>query len=162
MDEQEENYFEEDVLDDDFGGQDEFVMGYTEGQERARAGGGDMLTIIEGEGALARAQQRMEQRQASTQLDRRFLSYYNEVRSIYPRFNIDDEVILKDKFNALKNHSFKNPQAFILATIALRESNYSLTHDKVLFAFDLASQTNQLTISEADIVRYCRLILNSS
>lgn len=159
--EEKDNYFEEDVFEENNTFENELVMGYTEGQERARAGGGDMLTQIEGEGALARAQQRMEQRQAGTQLDRRFLGYFNEVKNVYPRFNIDDEVVLKDKFNALKNHMFKNPQAFILATIALREGNYKLEHKNILFAFDLASKTDQFTLTEADIIRYCRLIMSA-
>ena len=137
----------------------EYVMGYSEGIQRARGGAQVMGSEIEGKGLLAKFQERQDRRQAGTQLDRKFLADLSELKRFYSNFGVDDEVFLKNKFTSLHLHEYKNSTTFLLAVIALREGEGKLSKEGLKVAFNLASDINQLSITNEDVIRYCRLIL---
>jgi hypothetical protein len=133
------------------------VMGYGEMKERWRAGAEIMATEIEGTGTLARAQQKLELKQAGSSTERALLAFYNEVkRSYYKRFAPDDEVLMFDRFRGLKNYTFKNPYAFLLAYIAEREG--ALDKRQLAELMDIVKGTGTSNVEEADIIRYYRLL----
>jgi hypothetical protein len=133
----------------------EFVMGFQEGQARARAGGQIMGSQIEGEGRLARLQQFVDYRQKDTQIERQFLSAFFEFRD---QFNEADEVLLKDKFLSLKNFTYKNPVVYLLAEYVLHQGRGEITRVALHEALRLAEGIDQKEITEEDIIRYCRLL----
>lgn len=137
-----------------------FVMGYQESTQRARAGAGLMGSQIEGTGILARAQQRIERRQLGSQIEGQLLAYYTEVSQLYRGFAADDEVIMMQKFKGLKHYKFKNPQVFLLAYIAytISKNGKDLDSQTVKLCMNLATDTDQLSITEESIIRYWRLI----
>lgn len=141
----------------------EFEIGFGELMERERAGAQIMGTEIEGQGKLAKVQQYIERRQAGTQNERRMLNYFIELSDIYKNFSADDEVVLKDKFSKLPHSKYKNPLAFLLAEIILREGNGEITKKGLNVAKGLIKETNQVGfIIEEDLVRYCRLLKNQN
>ena len=133
----------------------EFVMGYREAQERARAGAQVMGTEIEGRGALARAQERLEKRTGSA-ADRKLLIFFRQVAEMYKRFAPDDEVLMMDEFHRLPNYKYKNPYAFLLAYIATRER--PLTREMLYTLYGYARASDVGNLSPEDIIRYYRLI----
>jgi hypothetical protein len=158
-------YEEEDDVDND-----DNVMGYGEMQERGMAGADIMATDIEGSGALARAQQKLDLKTGSA-ADRRLVSYYRQIKNLYKRFAPNDEVLMFDKFKSLPNQRYKNPYAFVLAYIALREEKtvkkrvngifvyeQELTRADLQTIFGYAKELNTPNISEADVIRYYRLL----
>lgn len=134
---------------------EEYVMGYNEMQERGMAGADIMGTEIEGTGALARAQQKLDLK-AGSAADRRLVSYYRQVKGLYKRFAPNDEVLMFDKFKSLPNQKYKNPFAFVLGYIAIREE--PLTKKKIQTIFSYAKELNTPSVSEADVIRYYRLL----
>lgn len=164
MDEdQDDNYYAGDNegiddFPDDEGGSN-LVMGFREGIERQRTGAQFMGTQIEGEGVLARAQQRMQRRQEGNQVEQQLLIYFGQLGEHYKGFSVDDEVVVLDKFRGLKHYLYKNPYVFLLSYIATYESRgKELTKRALKLALELAVKTNQLYVKDTDIVRYWRLI----
>ncbi len=136
----------------------EFVMGFQEAQQRARAGGGTMATQIEGGGRLARLQEILQFRDKGSQQERQFLSTFFELRNSFAE---SDEVYLKDKFLALKNSAYKSPAAFLFAEYILRAGNGAITKAAIQNAKQLAIETES-DVTEEDLIRYCRLLLVTS
>ena len=133
------------------------LMGYGELEQRWRAGAEIMATEIEGQGALARAQQRLELKQAGSSTERALLAYFREIKNTYyKRFAPDDEVLVFDKFRGLKHYTYKNPYAFLLAYIIVREG--ALTKAKLHEMMIIIKQTAVSNVEEADIIRYYRLL----
>lgn len=146
---------EDEPYDNEYESEEEQVMGYQEMQERGMAGADIMGTAIEGTGALARAQERLEVRTGNA-ADRKLLAYFRQLKPLYRRFAPNDEVLAFDKFHSLPNQKYKNPYAFLLGYIAIREE--PLTKESVRELFNYAKQLDTPNISEADIIRYYRLL----
>lgn len=133
----------------------EFVMGYREAQERGRGGAEIMETQIEGRGSLARAQERLQSR-INNPADKKLNIFYRQISDLYKRFAPNDEVLILDEFHSLPNQTYKNPYAFLLGYIGIREGK--LTKNLLKTLMDYARETNVLNLSEPDIIRYYRLL----
>jgi hypothetical protein len=157
--------FEEDLTQDidfefeEFEDTQPTVMGYRELEQRARAGAEIMGTDIEGDDRLARAQRRLEIKQVGSTTERSLLAYYRELQNYYKRFAPDDEMIMFDKFRGLQNYTYKNPYAYLLAFIAVREGD--LTRARLDELMKYARLTDVPNLEEADIIRYYRLLKKS-
>ncbi len=151
----EEDIFEDidfDIIDDD----EPTVMGYRELEQRQRAGAEIMATEIEGSGALARAQQKLEFKQAGSSTERALLSFFKELKNHYKRFAPNEEVLMFDKFKSLSYSTYKNPYAYLLAYIAVREGG--LTRSNLHDLLNIVKDANISNVEEADIIRYARLL----
>ena len=151
-----ENYFDEpEEYEYEQEQEQEFVMGYREAQERGRGGADIMESQIEGQGSLARQQERLGQKTGSA-AERKLLGFYHELSKIYARFAPNDEVLMFDEFRGLPNPTYKNPYAFLLAYIGVREG--PLTKPLLAKLYGYAKDTGVSNISEEDIIRYYRLL----
>ena len=150
MDYEEDNYeFKEDS---------EYTTGYREMEQRGPGGPDAMATIIEGSTVLARAQERMLQRSEGFAIDKRLLSYFGQLRDVYKRLSSGDQQIMFDQFHNLKNYEYKNPYAFLLAFIAVREDKKKLSKQTLSSLIKMARDLETPNISESDIIRYYRLL----
>ena len=150
---------DEDIFEDIFEEYEEEkdVLNYAEMQQRYRAGAEIMATEIEGQGALARAQQKLELKQAGSSTERALLAFFRDVkRNYYKRFAPNDEQLMFDKFKSLKHYIYKNPYAFLLAYIAIREG--PLTKERLRDLMTIVKDAVISNIEEADIIRYYRLL----
>lgn len=131
------------------------VLNYTELAARGRAGAQAMATTIEGTGALARAQRRVELRQEGGMTERQLIAYFNELRATQA-FAADEEVAVVDKFKKLQHYSLKNPFSFLLSYIAVAKGD--LTKATLAAQMTIARATGHPEITQSDIIRYYRLL----
>ena len=133
-------------------------LNFNEMQERAAAGAQIMGTTIEGDNALARAQRRMELREAGFTVEQELLSYFRELSSLVP-FAVDAEQVGVDLFRNLSRPEYNNPYAFWLVCWILSSMD-ELTPQWVERALELARKTGKDDIIDADLIRYFRLLRN--
>ncbi len=159
-DEDNEIYPEDDFPEDyEFADEEnETLMGYGEMRERGAGGADIMGTTIEGTGALAKAQERIAQRAEGVGIDRKLLAYFSLLKNEYKGFAPNDQQLMFDRFHSLKHYEYKNPYAFLLAYIAQREDGNKLTKKTFSRIMNIARATDAPSLSEADVIRYFRLL----
>lgn len=154
-----EDIWEESGGFEDQGFEQEFVMGFEEGQARAQVGGRMMATEIEGGGRLARLQELQQKRDPSAKHELKFMETYSKIkRQTNYDFGQDAEETLKTTFLGLRHSLYKDPALFLFASIALYSAAGKITKRGLDEAKRISRLTEEYSFLTEDLIRYCRLL----